>query len=102
MVSDLKNSAVRGLLWNAVDKLGVQSWSFVITLLLARILSPDDFGLIGMLSIFMAVSQVLIDSGMSSGLIQKKDRKPEDYDTVFVFNFAVSALIYLIIFFQPP
>ena len=63
---------------------------------------PEDFGLIGMLSIFIAISQTFIDSGMGSGLIQKKERNDVDFSTVFVFNFAVSATFYLILYFTAP
>jgi len=63
---------------------------------------PEDFGLIGMLSIFIAISQSLIDSGMGSGLIQKKNRTDTDFSTVFVFNFIVSLIIYLILYFSAP
>jgi O-antigen/teichoic acid export membrane protein len=102
MYTNLKNSALKALFWNAVDKLGVQSWNFVINLLLARILLPEDFGLIGMLAIFMVISQSLVDSGMASGLIQKKEKKDEDFSTVFVFNLAVSTGIYVILYFSAP
>lgn len=102
MTSEIKNSALNGLFWNAVDKLGVQSWNFIVGLLLARILLPEDFGLVSMLAIFMAISQSLVDSGMASGLIQKKEKKAEDFSTVFVFNLAVSAGIYVVLFFSAP
>jgi O-antigen/teichoic acid export membrane protein len=102
MSSDLKKTALKGLFWNAIDKLGVQSWGFIFGILLARILAPEDFGLIGMLAFFMAISQSLVDSGMASGLIQKKEKKDEDFSTVFVFNLIVSLGIYLILFFAAP
>ncbi|MCG9910019.1 MAG: lipopolysaccharide biosynthesis protein [Flavobacteriales bacterium] len=102
MSSELKHIALRGLFWNAVDKLGVQSWNFIIGLLLARILLPEDFGLIGMLAIFMAIAQSLVESGMASGLIQKKEKKDEDFSTVFVFNMGVSVGIYGILFLSAP
>ena len=60
------------MMWSALDKFTVQSGQFVIGIILARLLMPEDFGLIGMLSIFFAISQAFIDSGMGSGLIQKK------------------------------
>ena len=64
--------------------------------------SPEDFGLIGMLSIFIAISQTFIDSGMGSGLIQKQDRSDDDFSTVFIFNLGVSLFFYGILFFSAP
>lgn len=90
------------MMWSALDKFTVQSGQFVIGIILARLLMPEDFGLIGMLSIFFAISQAFIDSGMGSGLIQKKERSDLDFSTVFVFNFAVSLLFYLLLFFTAP
>lgn len=90
------------MLWSAVDKFAVQAGHFIIGIVLARLLMPEDFGLIGMLSIFIAISQVFINSGMGSGLIQRQNRTNEDFSTVFVFNFAVSTFFYLVLFFSAP
>ena len=90
------------MLWNTVEKFSVQAGQFVIGIVLARILMPADFGLIGMLSIFIAISQSFIDSGMGSGLIQKKNRSDIDFSTVFVFNFIVSAFFYIVLFLSAP
>ncbi len=98
----LKSQATKGMLWSAVDKFAVQGGQFIIGVLLARLLMPEDFGLIGMLSIFIAISQSFIDSGMGSGLVQKIDRSDIDYSTVFVFNFLVSIFFYFILFFTAP
>jgi len=98
----LKSTATRGMLWNALEKLSVQGSQLIIGIVLARILMPEDFGLIGMLSIFIVVSQVFVSSGMGSGLIQKKNRSEIDYSTVFVFNFAVSSSFYILLFFVAP
>ena len=100
--TSLKSTATRGMLWNALEKFSVQAGQLIIGIVLARILMPEDFGLIGMLSIFIAISQTFIDSGMGSGLIQKKERKDIDFSTVFVFNFAVSTTFYLVLFFTAP
>jgi O-antigen/teichoic acid export membrane protein len=100
--TSLKTKAIKGIAWSAVERLSSQAGQFVIGIVLARILMPEDFGLIGMLSIFIAISQSLIDSGMGSGLIQKKDRTDIDFSTVFVFNFFVSLFVYVILFFSAP
>lgn len=98
----LKSMATKGMLWSALDKFAVQGGQFIIGIILARLLMPEDFGLIGMLSIFIAISQTFIDSGMGSGLIQKKNRSNVDFSTVFVFNLVVSVSFYGILFTTAP
>ncbi|ULB33639.1 MULTISPECIES: lipopolysaccharide biosynthesis protein [Proteiniphilum] len=102
MEESLKNKAAKGMIWSALDKFAVQAGQLVIGIILARLLMPEDFGLIGMLSIFLAISQSFIDSGMGSGLIQKKERSDLDFSTVFVFNLAVSIIFYLLLFIAAP
>ncbi|MNQ22913.1 Teichuronic acid biosynthesis protein TuaB [compost metagenome] len=98
----LKSTATKGIIWSAVDKFAVQMGQFVVSIVLARILLPEDFGLLGMLAIFIAISQTFIESGMGLGLIQRQDRTDIDFSTVFVFNLAVSSLFYLLLFFSAP
>ena len=81
----LKEKTYKGILWNAVEKLSVKGIQFIIGIILARLLIPEDFGLIGMIAVFIAISQTFIDSGMMSGLIQKQGRSNKDFSTVFVF-----------------
>ncbi|MCM1093917.1 MAG: lipopolysaccharide biosynthesis protein [Lachnospiraceae bacterium] len=75
---------------------------FVVMIIMARILTPEDYGLVGMLTIFIAISQSLIDSGFSQALIRKQDRSEVDNSTVFYFNIAVGVILYLILFFSAP
>jgi len=98
----LKNRAFKGMVWKAVEKIASTGISFIIGVILARILMPSDYGLIGMLAIFFAFTELFIDSGFSSALIQKKDRTEVDYSTIFYFNLIVSILLYLILFFSAP
>lgn len=98
----LRDKTIKGVLWSAVEKLSVKMGQVLVTIVLARLLLPSDFGLIGMLSIFIVLSQTLLESGMSSGLIQKKDRTDIDISTVFVFNLCVSILLYGILFLLAP
>lgn len=98
----LKSKATSGFIWNAVERFSVTIGQFIIGIILARLLMPEDFGLIGMLSIFIAISQVFIQSGMGSGLIQKQDRVDEDFSTVFIFNLIVSTLFYVLLFLSAP
>jgi O-antigen/teichoic acid export membrane protein len=98
----LKSKATISILWNTFEKFSVKGGQFVIGIILARLLLPEDFGLIGMLSIFLAISQAFITSGMGSGLIQKKNRTNDDFSTVFVFNVVVSVLFYAVLYVLAP
>lgn len=90
------------MLWTGLDRLGTRFIQFVIEILIARVLLPSDYGLIGMLAIFMVIAQTFIDSGFSNALIQKKDRNLNDYSTVFYFSIIVASFIYLILYFSAP
>ena len=94
----LKEKTVNGLFWSLIDNVANLGVQFVVGILLARILSPEEFGLIGMLTIFIAVSQSFINSGFNSALIRKKDCTQNDYSTVFFFNLAVSFVCYALLF----
>ncbi|TDN98216.1 MOP flippase family protein [Sunxiuqinia elliptica] len=96
----LKQKTINGLFWSFIDSFANQGVQFIVGIILARILSPREFGLIGMLTIFIAISQSFVDSGFSNALIRKKDCTQEDYSTVFYFNLLVGILLYLILFFS--
>lgn len=98
----LRKKTVSGIVWSSVEQLSVQGVQFVVMLLIARILEPKDFGLVGMLAIFIALSQTFIDSGFSQALIRKQDRTEVDTCTVFFFNLIVSVIIYLVLFLIAP
>lgn len=100
--TSLKATATKGIIWSAVDKFAVQLGQFVVGIVLARILLPEDFGLIGMLVIFIALSQTFIESGLGIGLIQRQNRSEIDFSTLFVFNLTVSGFFYLLLFFSAP
>lgn len=88
--------------WNFLEKFGSQVVRFALGVVLARILSPNDYGLIGLLVVFTSVAQIFVDSGFSKALMQRNDKNPEDVNTAFTFNLAVSLVIYLILFFTAP
>lgn len=96
------NKAVKGSLWAAFDKFGTLGIQFAVNLILARILLPSDFGAVGMLAIFIAVSNTVIEGGFGSALIQKKDPTRTDYSTIFYWNVGLSVFIYLVIFVCAP
>lgn len=102
MSSDIKTKAINGTFWSSIERFSTQIVQFVITIIMARILTPEDYGLIGMLAIFISLSQVFIDGGFSSALIQRKDRNDADFSTVFYINIGVSAIIYLLLFALGP
>lgn len=102
MSESLKSQSLSGIKWSAIERFGVQGIQFIIGLILARLLSPSDYGIIGMLAIFMAISQTIIDSGFSKALIQKQDRTEVDFSTAFFFNIVVGIVCYLSLFFSSP
>lgn len=97
-MSTLKNQTIKGLFWSSVERFSVQGVQFLIGIVLARILLPSDYGLIGMIAIFLSLSQALIDSGFSQALIQKKETSEKDYNTVFHFNFIIAVVVYGLLF----
>lgn len=102
MGSTAKNGAAKGIFWSAVERFSVQGAQFLMDLVIARIVLPEEYGLVAMLAIFRAVAQTFIDSGFGSALIQKKDRSAVDFSTVFYFNTVISILIYLLLFLAAP
>ena len=100
MSNKLKTRAVNGLFWSFVDNFSVQISQFIIGIILARILSPNDFGLIGILTVFITISQWFVSSGFGQALIRKKDCTQNDYSTVFIFNLLTGFLLYLVLFFS--
>lgn len=98
----LKDKTVKGVAWSGIDNVAHMGVSFIVSIVLARLLSPDDYGLIGIVTIFTAVCNTLINAGFSTALIRKKDATNEDYNTVFIVNFGVSLLLYCIIFVCSP
>ena len=102
MAKTLKEKAVNGLIWSGLERFSVQGIEFLVILVLARLLTPDDFGLVGMLAIFIAIARSLVDSGFSQALIRKQDRTNEDNCTVFFFNIIVSLVLYLLLYIAAP
>ena len=92
----------RGFFWTGLEFIGRQGVTFVIQILLARLLAPDDFGLVGMLTIFIALANVLIESGFQTWLLHEKAPGERDFATVFFFNFSIALVLYGILFFIAP
>lgn len=102
MAESLKDKTVKGVIWSSVERFSVQGVQFFVMLVIARLLTPNDYGLVGMLAIFIAVAQTLIDSGFSQALIRKQNRTETDNNTVFYFNIVVSILLYVFLFAIAP
>lgn len=102
MSQNMMDKAAKGAVWATIDRFGMMILQFSVNLILARILMPEDFGIIGMLAIFIVVSQVLIDGGFSSALIQKKHPSQSDYSTILFWNLGFSLFLYLLLFLSAP
>lgn len=98
----LKDKTVRGVAWSGIDNVASFGVSFVVSIVLARILSPDDYGLLGIIAIFPAICTALINGGFGSALIRKMDASDDDYNTAFIVNLGMSLLLYVIIFLCSP
>ena len=90
------------MFWSVTERFGNQGIQFLIGLMLARLLMPEDYGLLGMLLIFISIAQVFVEGGFSSALIRKRDVSDRDYSTVFWFNLFVSITCYILLFFAAP
>ena len=102
MIKNLRGRTLAGLFWNLTERLGIQIVSFIPTILLARLLSPAQFGLIGMLTLFTALAGTFLDSGFGTALIQKKDATYTDECSIFYFNTLVGIVLVVILFFLAP
>lgn len=102
MAESLKNKTVKGVGWSAIDNVSKYLVTFVVGIVLARLLSPDDYGLLGLIGIFTAVCDTLINAGFYSALIRRKDASEDDYNTVFIVNLSMSLLLYSVVFICAP
>ena len=98
----LKDKTIKGTAWSAIDNVTQYIVTFVVSIVLARILSPDDYGLLGIIGIFTAVCNAIINSGFTTAIMRKKDPTDDDYNTAFIINMALSLLLYIIVFICSP
>lgn len=99
---NLKQKATAGIVWTALQKYTMMFIQFISGIILARLLTPYDYGCIGMLSIFMVLAEAFIDGGFGSALIQKKRPTQEDYSTIFYWNLVMATLMYAVLFISAP
>src|SRR5690554_7659562 len=97
-----KKQAVSGVIWTFTQQFSMQIINFGVQIILARLLMPEVFGLVAMLTVFVSIGQMLMDGGMTSSLIRTKNPDQLDYSTVFLTNLMVSVGIYVIIFLAAP
>lgn len=98
----LKDKTIKGTAWSAIDNVTQMGVSFLVSIVLARLLSPDDYGLIGIINIFTVVCTAIINGGFSTALIRKKDITDDDYNTSFIVNLGLSLVLYALIFIASP
>lgn len=98
----IKHQAVKGVIWSALERFSVQGIQFVLTIIIARLVLPSEYGLIAMLGIFLAIAQAFVDSGFSNALIQKKERTETDFSTVFYFNVFIALIVYGVLYISAP
>ncbi|MDR1624477.1 MAG: lipopolysaccharide biosynthesis protein [Tannerellaceae bacterium] len=101
-VNSLKQKTLTGLGWSFTDNLLSQGVAFGVGIVLARLLSPEEFGVIGIVSIFIAVFTSIVDSGFSGALIRRNNAKEIDYNTVFIFNLVLSCILFFVLYFLAP
>lgn len=102
MQQNLKKLTISGLIWSFVERFGSVLIQFISNIVLARLLSPHEFGLIGMIMVFIAISNTFVEGGFSSALIQKKETTPEDYSTIFFINILVALTLFVLLYFTAP
>lgn len=99
---NLKQKAASGMVWTALQKYSTMFIQFISGIILARLLTPYDYGCIGMLMIFMVLAEAFIDGGFGSALIQKKRPTQEDYSTIFWWNLSMAVVLYVVLYFSAP
>ena len=96
------STIVKSLFWRFAERCGAQLVTFIVSIVLARLLSPEDYGTIALVTVFTTILQVFVDSGLGTALIQKKDADDLDFSSVFYFNFGACLLLYGVICLAAP
>ena len=97
-----RKSVISNIIWRFLERCGAQGVTFIVSVVLARLLDPSVYGTVALVTVFTAILQVFVDSGMGNALIQKKDADDLDFSSVFYFNFSVCLLLYICMFFAAP
>lgn len=102
MAAELKERAVKGVTWNLMERFGMQGITFILGIILARLLTPEDYGLIGMMVVFFAVADVFVKGGLGQAYVQKKTVTDLDATTIFYTNLIISVVLYIALWFAAP
>lgn len=98
----MKNTTIKNFIWRFAERCGAQLVTFIVSIVLARLLAPEDYGTIALVTVFTTILQVFVDSGLGTALIQKKDADDLDFSSVFYFNFFVCIVLYIGTFLAAP
>lgn len=101
-MSQNNKSVISNFIWRFAERSGAQLVTFAVSIVLARLLMPEDYGTVALVTVFTTIMQVFVDSGLGTALIQKKDADDLDFSSVFFFNFAICIVLYLVMFFSAP
>ena len=102
MADGTKNKVLNGLFWKVMENGGSQGIQFIISILLARLLSPEEYGVINLVLIFVTIANVIVQNGFGTALIQKQHADERDYSSVFFINLITAAVIYTLLFYGAP
>ncbi len=102
MPLDLKQASIKGVIWSFVENVSLKLIQFCINIVMARLLSPSDYGVLSIILVFTTISQIFIDGGFTTALIQLKDKTEKDFSTVYSFNIFISIICYLVLFLSAP
>ena len=102
MSKNVKTNVISSLFWKFAERIGAQGVNLIVSIVLARILAPEDYGIVALVTIFITISNVFIENGLPTALIQKKDADDLDFSSVFYCNIGISVILYIIIFFASP
>ena len=97
-----RTATITNFIWRFTERCGAQLVSFIVSIVLARLLAPEDYGVIALVTVFTTILQVFIDSGLGTALIQKKDADDLDFSSVFYFNLIVCLALYGVMFLAAP
>ncbi|MFW6016407.1 MAG: oligosaccharide flippase family protein, partial [bacterium] len=98
----IRNSVLGGLFWKFSERIGAQLITFIVSITLARLLTPEEFGVIAIVIVFITIANVFVESSFGNALIQKKDADNLDFSSVFFFNIGFSLVLYILIYFLAP
>lgn len=99
---DIRKKTISNLLWRFAERCGAQGVSFVVSIVLTRLLAPEEYGTVALVTVIITILQVFVDSGMGNALIQKRDADDLDFSSVFYFNFFVCIILYIAMFLAAP